>query len=439
MWEVEAKSAEIAVDELKTNLRQIYAEESGSDVYYKILKTTQYKETDEEYENRNITRNYYAQYFESSIECANYCFEHYERLVSETARFSDALYSSTLPDSFLKAISGSLWELRNSNVLRLGDGELYRVYEKDGKMLCDSLENEFALQFLYPLIDRTSTESIIAKPHLYDCVSAAVPVLRAFSGFLIKGDFEHLVENWMPLTKFIDALLVENTCKSSLLYAYGLKVGAYLASVVKDKGREEKCLEKLSEIPSVFGGDCIETLAHCDVFGMSESFEISRDVLFESHEQNPIKTAVALTRRGFHEEADRILCDRNNNGCYDASTAYALLNASSRLEYNAYEKYIRFNPEMTFADESGVFRCFFSLGTCYGYVERGIDYIEINILHGKLTVRNFGVPTRPLMVYYGGRMWKYTDEGLCARLDSDLVLTPEKKLTAIIDVTKKQA
>lgn len=51
MWEVEAKSAEIAVDELKTNLRQIYAEESGSDVYYKILKTTQYKETDEEYEN----------------------------------------------------------------------------------------------------------------------------------------------------------------------------------------------------------------------------------------------------------------------------------------------------------------------------------------------------------------------------------------------------
>ena len=36
--------------------------------------------------------------------------------------------------------------------------------------------------------------------------------------------------------------------------------------------------------------------------------------------------------------------------------------------YPSGEKYIRFNPEMSFADESDVFRCFFSLGTCYGYV-----------------------------------------------------------------------
>lgn len=51
MWEVEAKSANISVDELKTDMKKAYAEESGSEVYYKILKTTEYKVTDEEYEN----------------------------------------------------------------------------------------------------------------------------------------------------------------------------------------------------------------------------------------------------------------------------------------------------------------------------------------------------------------------------------------------------
>ena len=50
MWEVEARSANISVNELKTQIKQAYAQESGSKVYYKILKTTEYKPTDEEYE-----------------------------------------------------------------------------------------------------------------------------------------------------------------------------------------------------------------------------------------------------------------------------------------------------------------------------------------------------------------------------------------------------
>lgn len=50
MWEVEAKSAEVSVDELKNSIRQGYEEDSGSKVYFKILKTTNYKETDKEYE-----------------------------------------------------------------------------------------------------------------------------------------------------------------------------------------------------------------------------------------------------------------------------------------------------------------------------------------------------------------------------------------------------
>ncbi len=50
MWKVEAKSAEMSVKELKAQFKEIYGEDSGSDVYYKILKQTEYKKKDKEFE-----------------------------------------------------------------------------------------------------------------------------------------------------------------------------------------------------------------------------------------------------------------------------------------------------------------------------------------------------------------------------------------------------
>lgn len=49
MWEVEAKSAEITTDELKTQIKEAYAQDSGSKVYYKILETKSYKDGDKEF------------------------------------------------------------------------------------------------------------------------------------------------------------------------------------------------------------------------------------------------------------------------------------------------------------------------------------------------------------------------------------------------------
>lgn len=50
MWAVEAKSADITVEELKAQIKEAYAEESGSQVYYKILSTKEYKAEDKEYQ-----------------------------------------------------------------------------------------------------------------------------------------------------------------------------------------------------------------------------------------------------------------------------------------------------------------------------------------------------------------------------------------------------
>lgn len=49
MWRVEAESAEVSVEELKEQIREAYAEDIGSEVYYRILKTTEYDSDSKEF------------------------------------------------------------------------------------------------------------------------------------------------------------------------------------------------------------------------------------------------------------------------------------------------------------------------------------------------------------------------------------------------------
>lgn len=49
MWKVEAESADETVEELKAQIKESYSQEVGSEVYYTILKTTEYKDSDDEY------------------------------------------------------------------------------------------------------------------------------------------------------------------------------------------------------------------------------------------------------------------------------------------------------------------------------------------------------------------------------------------------------
>ncbi|MBQ2890898.1 MAG: DUF4878 domain-containing protein [Clostridia bacterium] len=51
MWEVEAKSADVSVNELKTQFKATYAEGAGSTVYYKVLSVTEYKAGQDAFED----------------------------------------------------------------------------------------------------------------------------------------------------------------------------------------------------------------------------------------------------------------------------------------------------------------------------------------------------------------------------------------------------
>jgi non-lysosomal glucosylceramidase len=74
---------------------------------------------------REITQNYYATRFDSSWSAAAYIVQHFERLERETYLFRDALFSSTLPDEVLDAMSANITVLRSTTCFWLKDGKFF--------------------------------------------------------------------------------------------------------------------------------------------------------------------------------------------------------------------------------------------------------------------------------------------------------------------------
>ena len=111
--------------------------------------------------------------------------------------------------------------------------------------------------------------------------------------------------------------------------------------------------------------------------------------------------------------------------------SYALLNALSGFTYDMYQHRIGFIPKMRFA-EKGTFQCFFALDGGYGFVEQGVDYIQIKMAAGSIRIRYFETPKKPLKVYYGGRNWPFDADGNTAVMDNDLLCGPEKDIMVIL-------
>jgi len=106
-------------------------------------------------------RNYYATLFEDSSASAAYCLANWDRLYIETRRFQEALFSSTMPDYALDAVSANLSVLHSPTCLRLEDGTFYGF---EG-CHCDSgcceggcthvWNYAYALPFLFPKLERS--------------------------------------------------------------------------------------------------------------------------------------------------------------------------------------------------------------------------------------------------------------------------------------------
>lgn len=108
-----------------------------------------------------VWKNYYATLWEDSRASAYYAFEHWGRLYAETARFKNALFASTLPDSVIDAVSANISILKTPTVLRLEDGTFYGwegLHPNEGccEGSCTHVWNYAqALPFLFPKLERT--------------------------------------------------------------------------------------------------------------------------------------------------------------------------------------------------------------------------------------------------------------------------------------------
>ena len=328
-----------------------------------------------------FSRNYYAQYFESGLECASYLFRQKDRLFGSSMDFCENIFGATLPESVLEEINKDLFAFSSKSFIRLDDGTLVSGEKQSFSDFEAFLSRAEIMPTLFPSAEYSETERFYRQA-VYETAQdkdIIMCVLSSYRSYLLGGDIDALIEDWYYITKCMEKLFDEDgICKSNaeeVLITAVTEAAAFMAQAVKDRKRHEFYSSLLQNLP-------MEQFS----LGITEGF--------------------------------------------------AKLNEISGFEYNAVERHIGFNPKSDFCplDDGGTFRCFFCTPQGYGYVEEGIDYIEINLLKGSLNLRSFGVPRTPRLVQYGGRNWRFENKNLVALLDSDLEITPQKKLTIFIDI-----
>ncbi len=374
-------------------------------------------------------KTYYSQYFAGSYECASYCFLHRNRLMSETKKFTDTLNGSTFPYAVLEHINKAFEKTRKLDIVRHEDGILAKTKENT---VCT--DNVYALRYLFPKLSKHMLLKIITDAFDNDTVmqteSMCVCVIKLYRDYTLDADYEQLIENWYYIAKFAQALFFENHKNE---YTHIEKLALYLccklAQEVKDRRRFNEYTKKYDSMSVNDTSLTSKTLLHIDECGLYDLYKDKEPVCTEN--ANVYTLSSVMFRRQMIQKALSLL--EENTQSSDFLCAYSLINAINGFEYDAKTAQICFDPIMEFAND-GTFKGFFCVDTGFGYVERGIDYIEINMVRGSVNVKSFKVPKLSRMVLYGGRHWKFTAEKNTAVLDSTLKITPDKKLTVIIDV-----
>lgn len=113
-----------------------------------------------------IMRNYYAYRFANSLESAKYALSEWDRLWEGTKKYRDALFSSTLPEEVIDAVSATSSVLKTPTVLRIGEkGDLWGwegLGEHYGSCLgsCTHVWNYvYSTCFLFPDLERNLREN----------------------------------------------------------------------------------------------------------------------------------------------------------------------------------------------------------------------------------------------------------------------------------------
>ncbi len=175
----------------------------------------------------NMWTNWYATQWKDSVETAKYCLSEWDRLRAETEAYHDALFSSTLPEPMLDAISANVSILKSATCLRLTDGSFYgfegccqRIGCCEGS--CTHVWNyAYALPFLFPKLERSFREleytyNLREDGHMsfrimlplgrdamvyHACADGQFGgVIKVFREWKISGDTEWL-RQWWPKVK----------------------------------------------------------------------------------------------------------------------------------------------------------------------------------------------------------------------------------------------
>ncbi len=112
-----------------------------------------------------VVRNYYAKQFPDALAAAKYLNSNLSRLESDSRKFADALYSSTLDPAVIDALAGNITVLRSPTCFRIENGTFFGwegCKDHDGccRGSCTHVWNyEQTLAFLFPELERTMQEN----------------------------------------------------------------------------------------------------------------------------------------------------------------------------------------------------------------------------------------------------------------------------------------
>jgi non-lysosomal glucosylceramidase len=178
-----------------------------------------------------VWQNYYTKLADSAENFAHYAFKNKDRLYDETYRFKDALYSTTLPDYCIEAVSANLSILKTATCKRLENGEFYG-FEGSGlnegvcEGSCSHVWNyAYALPYLFPNLERSIRNLDFTYNQRDDgamsfrlmlplgrerynfrpCVDGQMGgVIKAWREYLICGDIDWLRSHWKAIKKSIE-------------------------------------------------------------------------------------------------------------------------------------------------------------------------------------------------------------------------------------------
>ncbi len=176
-------------------------------------------------------KNYYATIYGASDESAGYSLKNWNRLYEETLTFKNALFSSSLPEQIIDAVSANISILKTPTCLRLEDGSFYgfegcNCTEGCCEGSCTHVWNyAYALPFLFPRLERSMRELNYRynqddngamsfrlqlppgrkRSAFRPCADGQFgDVIKTYRDWKISGDTEWLKSLWEAVKKSID-------------------------------------------------------------------------------------------------------------------------------------------------------------------------------------------------------------------------------------------